>query len=1137
MMKKLLAVFLAVALGVSLVTSALAVDLFNERQEEEPSGGTVTVDKTTATVKRYEMADTQDEDATLTATADQDAAYQWQILVPGTDDLWVNIYGQTENTCTLTYAMVSSLLDGDETQVRCVATAGEEKSISEPISVRVLDNADNISAPEEDYVPARVPLMPSEDEVNDADAFAPDEDEIAGEETYTIVIHYIFEDGSQAANPWTATIAKGSDYAQSITSPTVVGYEPSQSTVEIDIKGIQEDATYTVTYSPAKVNFTVKHYQQNVDDDHYTLADTETKAGYTESAVGTDLAKSYDGFYALLYDTTTKIAADGSTEVEIYYDRYYYLMTFDLDGGYGVEPIYARYGTPIEVGTPTKAGYSFSGWDSTIPATMPASNKSYKASWTPGESGFTVVFWYENADDDGYSVAGSYKPADVAPGTSKSSDDYQNQQFTGQDTEHFTYNASKAETVTVAGDGSTVLNVYYTRNIYTLTFTELNCGDNFPWHTHTEKCYKQVAEIIAKYDAKISEKFKEAPFNTTYAGRAWECTESNKYDYALQTLDRMPGFDATFKLYDQSSRNKKIIYYYVQKIGSTINSDSWPTDKTQFDLLKQVDTYFNYATYDEEYHEIQGFSRYSASVAGFNKNGQLRKDFSNNKLDLYYMRNSYSLQFYNYSNFVESQEQTVQYQAPLTNYRFIPEYPTNLEANAYQFEGWYTTAECYDGSEADLDTMTMPASDLILYAKWAPKTHVVKTYLTKDAMTEEPLQNQEVSHGSFATKPENPTNGEYIFVGWFYEENGVEKAFDFDNMPVNKDLDLYAKWSSNKLVEYTIYYKLEDGTVIASETKGSALAGSTKTFDAKGGMDLNEGYQSGYFPQTNSHSITMDINGGNEFTFVYVPREKVAYTVRYLEKGTNAVLHEEKHAETPDAVITEKFEAITGYRPDAYQKRLVLSADEEENVLTFWYEADTTRAPVRIIHWTQNAVGNGYTEYRSSTDLNGVIGQIYTETPLEIPGFVYNASKSTASGELTGDGLELNLYYDRESTSLTIRKTFKDDEGDQNQTFIFKVKDSRNNEIATVMIQGAGSTTISGLDVGKKYTVTEEKNWSWRYTPTQETEEITLTASGENTVTFENRKSNHNWLSALASAINTWTEKTITTVYTPGKEG
>ena len=229
----------------------------------------------------------------------------------------------------------------------------------------------------------------------------------------------------------------------------MVGYTADQLVVHVNTS---EAKTYTVTYQPAEVEFTVKHYQQNVSNDEYTLADTETKKGFTESAVGAGLAKTdYTGFYSLLYDTTTKIAADGSTVVEVYYDRYYYLMNFDLDGGYGVEPIYARFGAPISVDTPTKPGYTFESWTPSIPATMPDHNTSYKASWKIGESGFTVVFWYENADDDGYSVAGTYKPADVAPGTEKNSADYKDQSFEGRDDKHFTYNAAKSETVTVKG--------------------------------------------------------------------------------------------------------------------------------------------------------------------------------------------------------------------------------------------------------------------------------------------------------------------------------------------------------------------------------------------------------------------------------------------------------------------------------------------------------------------------------------------------------------------------------------------------------------------------------------------------------------------------------------------------------------
>lgn len=97
--------------------------------------------------------------------------------------------------------------------------------------------------------------------------------------------------------------------------------------------------------------------------------------------------------------------------------------------------------------------------------------------------------------------------------------------------------------------------------------------------------------------------------------------------------------------------------------------------------------------------------------------------------------------------------------------------------------------------------------------------------------------------------------------------------------------------------------------------------------------------------------------------------------------------------------------------PDAYQKRLVLAADNNE--IIFWYTKDDVHAPVQIIHWIQNIVGVNYTEYQSSTNLNGVIGNPYRESPLTIAGFQYNEATSNPSGPLTEAGLVLNLYYDR----------------------------------------------------------------------------------------------------------------------------
>lgn len=110
-------------------------------------------------------------------------------------------------------------------------------------------------------------------------------------------------------------------------------------------------------------------------------------------------------------------------------------------------------------------------------------------------------------------------------------------------------------------------------------------------------------------------------------------------------------------------------------------------------------------------------------------------------------------------------------------------------------------------------------------------------------------------------------------------------------------------------------------------------------------------------------------------------------------------------------MVTETFKQITGYAPDAYQKQLVLAA--EGNEIIFWYIKDDAHAPVQTIHWVQNIKGEKYAEYQKSTNLNGVIGNTYSETPLTITGFTYNGTKSNSNGKLTEAGLVLNLYYDR----------------------------------------------------------------------------------------------------------------------------
>ena len=68
-----------------------------------------------------------------------------------------------------------------------------------------------------------------------------------------------------------------------------------------------------------------------------------------------------------------------------------YTITFDTDGGSDIAPITQDYGTAIAApAAPTKTGYTFAGWDRTIPATMPAENMTIKVNWAVNQ--YTITF-------------------------------------------------------------------------------------------------------------------------------------------------------------------------------------------------------------------------------------------------------------------------------------------------------------------------------------------------------------------------------------------------------------------------------------------------------------------------------------------------------------------------------------------------------------------------------------------------------------------------------------------------------------------------------------------------------------------------------------------------------------------------
>ena len=159
-------------------------------------------------------------------------------------------------------------------------------------------------------------------------------------------------------------------------------------------------------------SYTVEHYQQNIENDEFTLiVDTESKKGEINSDTKAE-AKTYDGFTAKTV-TQEKITADGKTVVKIEYTRNIVTLTFDTDGGSEIASKSGKYGAELTVEAPTKEGYTFNSWNPALSTTFPAKDTTYKAKWAI-EGDYTITYeLYEGTNAESNPVSYNVETATI----------------------------------------------------------------------------------------------------------------------------------------------------------------------------------------------------------------------------------------------------------------------------------------------------------------------------------------------------------------------------------------------------------------------------------------------------------------------------------------------------------------------------------------------------------------------------------------------------------------------------------------------------------------------------------------------------------------------------------------------------
>ena len=140
------------------------------------------------------------------------------------------------------------------------------------------------------------------------------------------------------------------------------------------------ELTLYAKWEAGVVGYVVNHNIQNANNNSYTTTTVYGNAT-ADTVVTPELIEVGEGFIAPETQTVT-VRADGTTVINYYYTREVHTLTVDKADGSTPTTTNYKYGADVKVSEPSRTGYTFAGWDIEVPATMPNGDVTITAKWT-----------------------------------------------------------------------------------------------------------------------------------------------------------------------------------------------------------------------------------------------------------------------------------------------------------------------------------------------------------------------------------------------------------------------------------------------------------------------------------------------------------------------------------------------------------------------------------------------------------------------------------------------------------------------------------------------------------------------------------------------------------------------------------
>lgn len=832
-----------------------------------------------------------------------------------------------------------------------------------------------------------------------------------------------------------------------------------------------KQVVYEYQYRARDTRYFIYYYLRNQDGSNEVALGRVPAYGVLDEVVRIDGTKIPDAFAAQLANARFETADSGELYdadqvYNVYFTRNKVLLTYNTAGGDYMQATEVNSGDTINLQNivPVREGYVFDGWYTTanyqessrVSSIKVDTHQTIYAKWRQGDTRYTVIYHKEVYNTEG--TASDYEVHEVrgnVSGVTGTSINGSNQPIPNAVLPFYyeldtTRNEQAANTKVVAADGSTIVNVYYKLKSYDLQFNVntlpalSNTNRNrYPFIFMNNTEYRNSDYVIrgVKVGQNIAKKWPSIPSSANAPGTSGEirikypAAANREYRFALwvpvgttsgvrfktdrillaeEMLPRVEGNVQTYTaLFEQNLNVTTTVQYFFQS----------PTNAGSYEKK-----------YEETIAQKEGIGMTAKPFPGYTYMPSKDK-VTGNTVAFYYDLNKYNIN-YLYNGRVVGVKTNILKGTNIntTEYNYTPTHASMGVDSDYTWGGWYEDASL-NAPAFNGNTPEALEADKVLYAKWIPPTYRISFNLQGGRSSYEFGHN--LQKGQKVISPrEIPTREFYDFKGWYDAPTGGN-LFDF-NSNVTGNKTVYAQWIPKPL-QYTVKYvnkatgqSLVEDKVVKSE---SLSIGQSITERATAIL--------GYRPEAVELSKTLQVDPAqNIITFYYVPKTgSVNYTIHYVldsnpnkkvlasrvETAQEGLIEAVELAKAVDKAYmrTQGFtsdELLKDYYPTENTKKLVLSANAADNVITFRYvDYNTSIVTLRYVDMDGTPIVGVPEEKLALTNPSSLVS---ADKKKEINGYTFaklvdnNGVENKSLYQIDGNGNLVLTYYYRKNLEL-----------------------------------------------------------------------------------------------------------------------